>query len=145
MPNNAQNPRHLIRTIETDGLAPVKDDLRPNTLVIGLQPSREELRDRLIKRTNAMLEAGLVPEIKRLVKAYGWDNQALQAPAYKAFREYISGQESLEDAKQKNLKYDLTLAKRQRTWFKRNKSIHWLSTPVIWHNVVATVTTFLNK
>jgi tRNA dimethylallyltransferase len=145
MPKNAQNPRHLIRMIETDGLVSVKSELRPNTLVIGLRTDREGLRQRLKARADAMFKAGLINEIKLLVKLYGWDNEALRAPGYKSCREYIEGVESLEAAKKKLVQDHLNLAKRQRTWFKRNKSIQWFSTPVNWHDVVVTVTTFLNN
>lgn len=145
VPVNSRNPRHLIRTIETDGLVSVKDELRRNTLIIGLQPDRDELKTRLETRADAMIRAGLVAEVKRLSETYGWEIKPMQAPAYKAFRNYIEGHESLAEAKQKFVRYDLDLAKRQRTWFKRNKSIQWFSTPVNWSTVVAVVTTFLNK
>jgi len=145
LPNNPKNPRHLIRVLETDGLQAHKKELRKHTLVLGLAPERDELKRQIEKRTNAMLEAGLVDEIKQLADRFGWDVEPLQAPAYKAFRGYIEGAETLAEAKEKLIKNDLALAKRQRTWFKRNKSIHWLSTPVKWQSVVDQVTTFLES
>lgn len=145
MPKNDQNPRHLIRTIETDGLVSVKSGLRPNTLIIGLETDREVLRQRLAERADGMIKAGLVNEAKHMARQYGWDIEPLQAPAYKALRGHIEAAEPLETARQKLLNNEMALAKRQRTWFRRNKSIHWVATPVIWQNVVALVTTFLNK
>ncbi len=83
-------------------------------------------------------------EVRRLAERYGWDARAMQAPAYRAFRNHAEGLESLETARAKAIRYDLSLAKRQRTWFKRNKSIHWYDTPVKWDVLVDEVTTFLN-
>lgn len=144
MPNNPRNPRHLIRTIETDGLVSSKKELRPETLIIGLQPDRQELKHKIIGRVGQMLKSGLIDEIKVLVERYGWEAEALQVPGYRAFRSYLEGEETLDEARQKFIQNDLHLAKRQRTWFKRNKSIQWYSTPVKWTNVVERITTFLN-
>ena len=89
-----------------------------------------------------MVDNGLVEETQRLVKDYGADAQPLQATGYKAIRRYLSGELTLEEAKADFVRNDLQLAKRQRTWFKRNKSIHWLSKQ---EEIEDLITTFLNK
>ena len=75
------------------------------------------------------MEAGLVEEVKKLVAAYGEHVPALSTPGYKPVIEYLNGTISLEEAKSLFVKNDLNLAKRQRTWFKRNKSIRWIDSP----------------
>lgn len=149
---DTRNKRRLIRLIETGGARPQKKQLRPNTLIVGLQTNREQLKERIEKRTNAMLASGLEAEVRQLTKRYGWDCEALKGVGYAQWRGYFEGGEgisgsaqSLDETRQKIIKATLDLAKRQRTWFKRNKSIHWYSTPVKWSNVVAEVTTFLSK
>lgn len=142
LPANAQNPRHLIRALETGGASATREPLRPNTLLIGLQVDQEALRERINKRVDAMVEAGLVDEVRRLAGRYGWDVPALQAPAYKAFRPYIEGSTTLEDAKQQFVQYDWQYARRQKTWFKRNKDIVWICKS---EDAIDLVTTFLNK
>lgn len=142
MPENDQNPRHLMRTIERAGAPVVKNDLRPNTLVLGVRIDRDELRKKITHRVDITIERGLAAEVEQVSKKYGWDAPGLQAPAYKAFREYIDGSISLDQAKAKNVQNDLYLAKRQRTWFRRNNSIHWISKQT---DAVDLVTTFLNK
>jgi tRNA A37 N6-isopentenylltransferase MiaA len=53
--------------------------------------------------------------------------------------------ETQEQVRQKIIKATLDLAKRQRTWFRRNKSIRWFDTPVNWTEIVDTVTTFMEQ
>jgi tRNA dimethylallyltransferase len=125
LPNNPHNPRHLIRALETSGESSSRKSLRKNTLIIGLLTDREDLRERIAARVEAMITNGFVAEVKRLAKQYGWEIPPLQAPGYKAFRGYLEGTTTLEEAKALFVQNDLSLAKRQRTWFKRNNSIHW--------------------
>jgi tRNA dimethylallyltransferase len=91
---------------------------------------------------DAMVKDGFVNEVKTVSNRYGWDVPALLAPGYRAFREYISGTISLQEAKDRFVKGDMDLAKRQRTWFKRNKSIHWVDNP---EDTVDIATTILSK
>ncbi len=142
LPENLQNKRHLMRTIETGGVVGSRHDLRPNTLVLGLRVEREELEKRIAARTDAMVQAGFVEEVRGLGEQYGFDAPGLQAPGYKAFRKYLAGESDMSSARDEFIKNDLHLAKRQRTWFKRNKSIQWLGDRSL---AVDIVTTFLNK
>jgi tRNA dimethylallyltransferase len=145
LPNNPQNPRHLVRALETGGETPDRKPLRSNTLIIGLNPDREVLKARIASRTDQMIEKGLVDEVRQVSDKYGWAVPALQAPAYKAFHAYIDGSISLDEAKTLNLNNDLRLAKRQCTWFKRNKSIQWFDNRDKLAEIVDVTTTFLNK
>jgi tRNA dimethylallyltransferase len=138
------NKRRLIRLIETGGALPARQELRPNTLIIGLRPEREELKQKIIDRTDTMLAAGLEDEVRALSEQFGWGCEALKGVGYAQWRGYFEGSESLPETRQKIVKATLDLAKRQRTWFKRNKSIQWISTPVKWTTVVELVTTFLD-
>ncbi|HEX4773933.1 MAG TPA: tRNA (adenosine(37)-N6)-dimethylallyltransferase MiaA [Candidatus Saccharimonadales bacterium] len=138
---DVRNKRRLIRLIETNGAWPTRQKLRPNTLILGLRLDREELRQRIERRVDAMLAAGLEDEVRQLVERYGWDCEALKGVGYAQWRGHLEGQETIEEAHQKIIKATLDLAKRQRTWFKRNKSIQWVSTPVKWSKVVELVTT----
>jgi tRNA dimethylallyltransferase len=114
-----QNPRHLKKAQTTD------TKMRSDALVIGLKISRDELKIRLTERVEKMVGQGLIEEVRHAAKLYGWEANALLAPGYKAFRGYIEDKTSLVEAKAVFVKNDLDLAKRQRTWFRRNKFIHW--------------------
>lgn len=142
LPANERNPRHLIRVIETKGEVGSRGPLRANTLVIGIELDKDLLRARVRARVDAMVEAGFIEEVKALRQEYGEDSSAFDTPGYRPFLAYMKGELNLDEAKEQFVKNDLNLAKRQKTWFKRNKSIHWISQPV---DAVAVVTTFMNK
>ncbi len=140
-----RNKRRLIRFIETGGVQPTKQLLRENTLVLGLETDRAVLHQRIAERVDAMLEQGLEQEVKALADSYGWGCQTLKAVGYSQWQDYFSGDQTIEETRRSIVKATRDLAKRQRTWFKRNKSIQWLITPVNWSDTVDSVTTFLQN
>ena len=89
--------------------------------------NRQDLYDRIDRRVDIMLELGLMEEIQSLL-ASGIPEKctAMQAIGYKEFVDALRGRCSVEEAaalvKQSSRRY----AKRQLTWFRRNKDIHWL-------------------
>lgn len=141
---DVRNKRRLIRLLETQGAIPTRNELRPNTLVIGLRTERNVLEQRIADRVDAMLAADLEAEVRQLSEQYGWQCEALKGVGYAQWQGYFLGTQTLEETRQKIIKATLDLAKRQRTWFKRNKSIQWLDTPVKQIEVVDLVTTFLH-
>lgn len=134
---DTDNPRHLAA-----GESSQDKKLRDNTLIIGMQRDPEDLEARITKRVDGMIEAGLVEEVKNLVAQYGHDSPALSGICYQIFADYLDGQLTLDEAKQKFVRGDMLLARKQRTWFRRNKSIQWLDDP---SKAVAITTTFLNN
>jgi tRNA dimethylallyltransferase len=118
--------------------------MRANTLVLGIKTDTEVLKDRITRRVDLMLEEGLEEEVQAILKRYGWECEALKGVGYSQWKDYFMGTKSLEETRERIIKATLDLAKRQRTWFKRNKSIHWLSTPVNMTEVEDSVTTLLN-
>ncbi len=140
-----RNKRRLIRLLETSGAEPTKKELRKNTLIIGLQPDREVLKERITLRVQAMIQAGLEAEVRALAERYGWGCEGLKGIGYREWQDYVLGTHSLELTEQRIISGTVGLAKRQRTWFKRNKSIHWFATPVDYTHIDELVTTFLNK
>lgn len=140
---DTRNKRRLIRLIETKGKRPGKGPLRENTFIIGLKTDREVIEQRIISRLDMMLADGLEDEVRALADEYGWDCEALKGIGYAQWRGYFEGAQSLPETRQKIIKATFEYAKRQRTWFKRNKSIHWFQTPVNKQEIVDSVTTFL--
>lgn len=136
------NNRRLIRLIETKGRAVVRKDLRQNTIVLGLTVPREQLNFRIGVRVEAMFAGGLVAEVERLKDKYGWDVQPMQGIGYREFKDYFEGDQTLEDVKAAIILNTKHLAKKQRTWFRKNKSIHWITQQ---EQAVDLVTTLLNN
>lgn len=139
-----RNKRRVIRLIENKGQLPSRSHLRENTLVIGLRLERDELRQRVTHRVDAMLAAGLEREVRQLAKRFGWGIEPMKGIGYKEWRGYIAGNYGLEEVKAKISKNTMDLAKRQRTWFKRNKCIQWIDNREQIDNIVELSTTKLN-
>jgi tRNA dimethylallyltransferase len=140
-----RNKRRVIRLLENEGKLPTKKPLRPNTLILGLQTPRDQLQRQIEKRVDAMLAAGLEDEVKRLAAEYGWQAEPMKGIGYKEWQPHLLGTQDLATTRQKIIKDTLDLAKRQRTWFKRNSSIQWLDNRGDLPTIVDIVTTGLHK
>lgn len=88
---------------------------------------RQRLYDRIDLRVTKMLEMGLLEEIRELL-ASGVPEKAtaMQAIGYKEFVDALAGRETLEAAADQVRQSSRRYAKRQLTWFRRNKAMHWL-------------------
>lgn len=124
-----RNKRRVIRVLETDGEIPKRSSLRSNTLVIGVRINRSQLRKNIENRVQHMFRRGLKHEVLRVAGKYGWDSEGMQGIGYKEFKEWHEGAISLQKVKGRILRNTLALAKRQRTWFKRNRDIRWIDNP----------------
>ena len=101
---------------------------RYTPLWLGLDfAERSELYRRIDLRVSIMLEMGLMKEIEELLNSgIPAKCTAMQAIGYKEFVAALNGQCSIEEAADEVRKSSRHYAKRQLTWFRRNKNIHWL-------------------
>ena len=102
---------------------------RYTPLWLGLDfADRAELYHRIDTRVDAMLEMGLMEEIRELL-ASGIPAKctAMQAIGYKEFVNALNGEETVEKAAEEVKKSSRHYAKRQLTWFRRNPRLHWLT------------------
>ncbi len=138
-----QNKRRVIRLIESKGESARKSHLRDKTLIIGLQADYDVLKQAIVNRVELMIEAGLEEEVRGLMLRYGWDIEALKGIGYSEWRQYFSNKQTVDCTKDLIIRHTLALAKKQQTWFKRNKSIQWFITPVKYIDIVELITTFI--
>lgn len=126
------NPRRVIRALEV-ALAtgkPFTAQQKKNeplfdTLIIGLNPPQEELRERIDQRIDGMMNEGFVDEVKTLMQKYGDDAPAFNAIGYREIIDYLHSAHSLDEAIAAIKLNTWHYAKRQMTWFKKDFSIHW--------------------
>ena len=127
-----KNPRRVIRALEValfgESFWKKRQAGEPlyDVLQIGIKWSREELYKRINARANTQVRDGLVEEVKKLSFKYGWEVKAMNGIGYRQFRNYLEGKETLEQAVEKLKKDTRHYAKRQETWFKRDKRIVWV-------------------
>lgn len=127
----------LIRALEVCLLArePVSEMYRRGrkplrgyrVLKIGLSPVREQLNERINRRTREMFKGGLVEEVRGiLARGYTGREASLQSLGYRQAVNYLEGrillEEALYHAKTRTRQY----AKRQMSWFRREREVHWL-------------------
>ena len=93
-----------------------------------LNAPREQLYARIDRRVDQMIEEGLVDEVKHL-KELGCTKEmvSMQGLGYKEFFDYFDGRMTLEDTVDKIKKDTRHFAKRQLTWFRREKEVIWLN------------------
>ncbi len=101
---------------------------RYDAVYIGLDfQDREDLRARIDRRVDLMVEAGLLEEVRTLLRAgLPADATAMQAIGYKQFLAVEEGRASVEEAVDEVKLRSRQYAKRQLTWLRRNEAIHWI-------------------
>ena len=124
------NKRRVIRALETNGQSRHRSShIRANTLVLGLHLNTKNTQKIITDRIEKMLSQGFLQEVTTIAERYGWDCEALTGIGYRAFREAVNGQITVDQAAEIFARGDLRLIKKQMTWFKRNPEIIWLEQP----------------
>lgn len=96
--------------------------------IFGMLREREELYSRIDRRVDIMMQQGLLSEVENLLgMGLNPNSTAMQAIGYKELVEYLNGDCTLDEAVDKIKLFSRRYAKRQMTWFKRNKEIKWLN------------------
>lgn len=116
-----------------------RKEIKENYRIFGIKWGREELRERIMARLNKLFVQELFDETYKLVDKYGWDNQAMKSNIYEFVWKYLNKGISLEEAIELAFLKDWHLAKRQMTWFKRNKEIEWCEIDEIVQKIVSCV------
>ena len=128
--------KRIIRVLEiyhqtgkTKTMLEAESKLEPSPykyIVFAIDMDREKLYNRINKRVDTMIERGLIEEVENLVKKYKNLPTAIQGLGYKEVVQYLNGnitkEEMIEKIKMETRRY----AKRQLTWFRKDKSIKWL-------------------
>ena len=113
-----------------------RTEMSDNFRVFGVKTETEQLRKNIYSRVNKMFTQELFLEVKFLVQKYGWGSQAMKSDIYEYAWKYLEGEMDLEEAKRLCFYEDWHLAKRQMTWFKRNKKIVWIPLEKITQSVL---------
>lgn len=128
-----ENPQRLMRALEmirATGISITtfrksEKKQRPFRIVkIGLELPREFLNQRINQRVDQMVEAGLIEEAKTLLAHK--KNNALQTVGYQELFDHFDGKIELNQAIDLIKQHTRQYAKRQMTWFKKDKDIFWL-------------------
>jgi tRNA dimethylallyltransferase len=95
-------------------------------LQICLDSDAEHLDVRIRNRTEQMIADGLVGEVEYLCQKYGTDLSLLNTLGYQEIKQYLTGEISLEEAKELIVLHTRQFAKRQRTWFRQSPNLEYV-------------------
>jgi len=132
---NAKNPQRLIRALEIFDLTgmPItrlhKKTIPSgeNFLQFGLSWPREVLYRNIDQRTEEMIKTGIIEETKTVLeKGFVASSEAFRSIGYKYVLEYLSGEINKKESEELISRDTRRYAKRQITWFKRDKRISWI-------------------
>lgn len=128
------NRKRVIRALELCMSGTSKTEQNENSMLIDSPydalyigigyKDRQKLYDRINKRVDLMLEAGLENEARQMLGKQGLT--ARQAIGHKELQPYIDGKITLDEATENLKRETRRYAKRQLTWFRRNENINWL-------------------
>lgn len=127
-----RNPRRIIRALEIaliskkpfSSSAHKKGPPLFDFLILGLDIPPEKLKNRIEKRVETMVKAGLVKEVKNLIKKYGKRRVPFDAIGYREIIDYLDKKITLREAIEQIKRNTRRFARRQMTWFRR--------LPVVW-------------
>jgi tRNA dimethylallyltransferase len=146
------NPHRVIRALEicigsgkpySSFLNKDKGKRSFKTITIGLSADRELIYNRINQRVDIMIKEGLLNEVKSLINYK--DLNALNTVGYKELFNYLTGEWELDFAISEIKKNTRRFAKRQLTWFKRNKDTLWFDYNSPIENIVSQLNTHLNN
>lgn len=127
LPENDKNKRYVIRAIEQKNISKKRRNSPiDKSLIVGIATEKDILRSRIAQRAEKIVAEGVVNEAKILGDTYGWGHESMTGNIYPLCHEYLKGDLTLGELKQKFITLDWRLAKRQITWLKRNQFIHWM-------------------
>lgn len=130
-PNNI---RRVIRALEiyhctgktmTEYQSKQQPEMMYDAALVGLTMERDSLYERINRRVDIMMDAGLLEEVKGLYQKGYRDCQSIQAIGYKELYDYFDGKVSLEDAIENLKQNSRRYAKRQLTWFRNKMDVEW--------------------
>lgn len=104
-----------------------KEKVKYDYKVFAIDMERQVLYERINKRVDIMIKEGLIDEVKQMLKKYKTFPTAMQGLGYKEVVSYLNGEytkdEMIEKIKMETRRY----AKRQLTWFRKNKETIWIN------------------
>ena len=119
---------HTTGKTKTQMEAESRQEVKYDYKIFVLTPERDKLYERINLRVDLMMQAGLVDEVRELLKKYKEFPTAMQGLGYKEVKEYLDGETTKEEMIEKIKQESRHYAKRQLTWFRQYKDATWLDT-----------------
>ena len=132
-PNDKKRIMRVVEIYKATGKTKTEQEIESRThevkydyKVFAIKMDREKLYERINKRVDMMIEKGLIEEVQNILKKYDKFPTAMQGLGYKEVVEYLEGKKTKEEMIDKIKMQTRRYAKRQITWFKKNKQTIWI-------------------
>jgi len=138
---DSKNKRRLIRALEVIIISRASfvsakkiGESLFETLQIGIRISQEKIYKRIDKRVEEQIEQGLESEVRRIYEELSqklpeekiWQLPSMSGICYQEFKNYFEGKINLAEVIRLIKLHNRQYARKQMTWFKRDKRIHWV-------------------
>jgi tRNA dimethylallyltransferase len=127
--------QRLVRALElaeqgiVDTVGRARDEWRSedrfSSVKVGLLRSRAEISQRITRRVDSFLEAGLLQETRDLMKRHPQGGNAFKALGYRELAAHLRGEWDGPTAREMIIRNTLRYAKRQMTWFRKESKVQW--------------------
>ena len=132
-PNDKKRIMRVVEIYKATGKTKTEQEIESRThevkydyKVFALNWNRQTLYERINKRVDLMVKKGLIEEVQNILKKYDKFPTAMQGLGYKEVVEYLDGKTTKEEMIDKIKMQTRRYAKRQITWFKKNKQTVWI-------------------
>ena len=132
-PNDKKRIMRVVEIYKATGKTKTEQEIESRThevkydyKVFAIKMDREKLYERINKRVDLMVKKGLIEEVQNILKKYDKFPTAMQGLGYKEVVEYLDGKTTKEEMIDKIKMQTRRYAKRQITWFKKNKQTIWI-------------------
>ena len=99
----------------------------PPWKILELGLDREDLKERILKRTKNMFYSGIIEETQNIIKQYGAELPLLNTIGYKEAKDVIDKNLNIDQAIELTVTKTIKFAKRQKTWFRNKNNPIWLN------------------
>ena len=99
----------------------------PPWRILELGLDRDDLKERIMKRTKNMFSSGIIEETQSLINRYGTELPLLKTIGYKEAKDVIDANSNIDKAIELTVTKTIQFAKRQKTWFRNKNNPIWLN------------------
>jgi len=124
-------------------LSTLKVQKPPNWKILELGLDRDNLRERIFKRTKNMFLSGIIEETKYLISKYGADLPILETIGYREAKDVLNNNLTIEKAIELTTTKTIQFSKRQKTWFRNKNNPIWLSNKNLLKDAIIRIESFL--
>ncbi len=125
-------------------LSTLKIQKPPDWRILELGLDRDNLKERILQRTNNMFSSGIIEETKNLISKYGFNLPILETIGYREAKDVLNNNSTIDKAIELTTKKTIQFAKRQKTWFRNKNNPLWLNNKNLLKDAIIKIESFLS-